>query len=176
LDALSEQVMVTAERFRVGDSANLATTFVGQPVQDLSIIGRNCMAMVQVAAGVSPGSANALSAGDRLDDRCPTSAISANGQPETSNNQIVDGLVKTSRSNQTVELRPTVEAIQKLRTDVNTFFAEVGRTQGAATNILTKSGTNSFPGSVFESFRNDLADARNFTVVQQPKKLRLGPE
>src|SRR5207248_8501633 len=42
------------------------------------------------------------------------------------------------------------------------FAAEYGRNTGAAVNVITKSGTNNFHGSVFEFFRNDVLDARNF--------------
>ena len=42
------------------------------------------------------------------------------------------------------------------------FAAEYGRNTGAAVNVITKSGTNNFHGSLFEFFRNDVLDARNF--------------
>ncbi|MGC2323539.1 MAG: TonB-dependent receptor, partial [Terriglobales bacterium] len=52
--------------------------------------------------------------------------------------------------------------------------AEYGRNSGAIVNIVTKSGTNSLHGSVFEYFRNDHLDARNyFNTVDQPQDLFL---
>lgn len=171
----TEQITVSADISAMQTaSTNVGTTIVGQSMQDLPINGRNYMAMVQVAAGVNAGSPNALAAGSRLDDRRPTSAISANGQPEFANNQLVDGLDNSSRWNSTVELRPPVEAIQEVRTDVNTYNAEVGHTTGASVNILTKSGSDQFHGSAFEFFRNDITDARNFFA--SPSTLPHKPE
>jgi hypothetical protein len=159
----SEEVTVTSEVSALQtDSTNVGTTVTGRAVQDIPINGRNYMAIVQVAAGVNAGSPNSLAAGGRVDDRRPTSALSANGQPESANNQLVDGMDNNGRWNSSVELRPSVEAIEQVRTDVNTYTAEVGRTSGAAINIITKSGTNNFHGSLFEFFRNDITDARNF--------------
>jgi hypothetical protein len=159
----TEQVEVTAQVSALQtDSTNVGTTITGRAVQDIPINGRNYMALVQVAAGVNAGSPQALSGGGRLDDRRPTSAISANGQQESANNQLVDGMDNSSRWNAFVELRPSVEAIEQVRTDVNTYSAEVGHTAGASINLVTKSGTNQLHGSVFEFFRNDATDARNF--------------
>ncbi|HZT60562.1 MAG TPA: carboxypeptidase regulatory-like domain-containing protein, partial [Pyrinomonadaceae bacterium] len=45
---------------------------------------------------------------------------------------------------------------------LSNFEAEFGRNSGAIVNIVTKSGTNDFHGSLFEFFRNDALDARNF--------------
>ena len=69
-------------------------------------------------------------------------------------------------------LRPSVEAIAEVRTDINLYSAEVGRTGGAAINVITKSGANQVHGSAYEFFRNDITDARNFfatTTHAQPQ-------
>src|SRR6202012_218197 len=69
----------------------------------------------------------------------------------------------------------SVEATQAARVDTNTYPAEVGRTAGAAITILTKSGTNQFHGSLYEFFRNDITDARNYfaTASVLPNKPEL---
>lgn len=54
-----------------------------------------------------------------------------------------------------------VEAIAELRI-LSNFEAEYGRSAGGVINIVTKSGTNNFHGSVFEFFRNNALDARNY--------------
>ncbi|HET7108326.1 MAG TPA: TonB-dependent receptor [Candidatus Acidoferrum sp.] len=54
-----------------------------------------------------------------------------------------------------------VEAIAELRVASN-FEAEYGRSAGAVVNVVTKSGTNQIHGSVFEFFRNNAMDARNY--------------
>ena len=54
-----------------------------------------------------------------------------------------------------------VEAIAELHVESN-FEAEYGRSAGGVINVVTKSGTNSIHGTVFEYFRNNALDARNF--------------
>jgi hypothetical protein len=54
-----------------------------------------------------------------------------------------------------------VEAIAEAAI-LSNFEAEYGRNSGAVVNIVTKSGTNEFHGSLFEFFRNNALDARNF--------------
>jgi hypothetical protein len=54
-----------------------------------------------------------------------------------------------------------VEAIAELRVASN-FEAEYGRSAGGVINVVTKSGTNNWHGSVFEFFRNNALDARNY--------------
>jgi hypothetical protein len=51
----------------------------------------------------------------------------------------------------------------------NTFDAEYGRNSGSVVNVVTKSGTNDFHGSVYEFFRNDILNAHGFTLNSTPK-------
>ena len=45
--------------------------------------------------------------------------------------------------------------------------AQYGNSAGSMTNLVTKSGTNSFHGSVWEFLRNDKLDANSFFLNQQ---------
>jgi hypothetical protein len=49
-------------------------------VQDLPLNGRNLTSLVQITAGVNAGPPDAISSGNRPDDRRPTSTFSANGK------------------------------------------------------------------------------------------------
>ena len=60
----------------------------------------------------------------------------------------------------TIGVKPSIDAIAEVKVQTNIYTAEVGRTAGGVVNILTKSGTNDFHGSVFEFIRNDRFDAR----------------
>ena len=62
-----------------------------------------------------------------------------------------------------------IDAVADLKV-LSNFEPEYGRNGGAVVNIVTKSGTNAFHGDVFEYFRNDALDARNyFDFVGTPK-------
>jgi outer membrane receptor for ferrienterochelin and colicin len=54
-----------------------------------------------------------------------------------------------------------VETIKEFRVVTNAMSAEYGRAGGGVFNVVTKSGTNQFTGSIFEFFRDDSLDAKN---------------
>ena len=58
--------------------------------------------------------------------------------------------------------RVNAEGIEEFKIYENSFSAEFGGSAGAAVNIITRSGTNRLHGSLFEFFRNEKLDARNF--------------
>ena len=55
------------------------------------------------------------------------------------------------------------------------FEAEYGRSAGGVVNIVTKSGTNQIHGSLFEFFRNNALDARNFFDKVMCRRIRSTP-
>jgi hypothetical protein len=58
--------------------------------------------------------------------------------------------------------RISVDAVAEFRVVDSMYSAEYGQTLGAVVNFISKSGTNQFHGSLFEFFRNDKLDARNY--------------
>ncbi|HYR83775.1 MAG TPA: TonB-dependent receptor [Terriglobia bacterium] len=170
----SETVQITAEMPALQtDSSALGTAITGKLVQDLPLNGRNYIQLVQLVPGVSPGPANGLATGTRPDDRRLNASYSVNGQDTVVNNNMIDGLDNNERSIGTVVVRPSIDAIQEFRAQTNLYSAEISRTSGGVINILTKSGTNDFHGSLFEFVRNDKFDANgnyNFTGGPQLPK------
>ena len=58
----------------------------------------------------------------------------------------------------------SVDAMQEFRIQTSSFAPEFGRTPGGQISIATRSGTNAFHGTLFEYFRNDVFDARDWFV------------
>jgi hypothetical protein len=58
-----------------------------------------------------------------------------------------------------VNINPTVEAVQEFKVQTNTMSSEFGFTLGGVINLVTKSGSNQYHGSLYEFFRNDALDA-----------------
>jgi len=141
------------------DTSTLGSLVTQQAVEDIPLNGRNFVRLVQLSVGVSEGAPNATDSGTRPDDRRQTSAFSANGQSESLNNQMIDGVDNNERIIGTIGVRPSVDAIQEVNVSTNMYSAEYGRTGGGVVNIITKSGSNAFHGSAYEFFRNKVLNA-----------------
>src|SRR6267142_1959619 len=60
-----------------------------------------------------------------------------------------------------------VDAMQEFKVIANNYSAEFGHSTGGVVTMSTRSGTNEFHGSIFESLRNDALDARNFFAAKK---------
>jgi len=168
LGQTSEAIEVTSQAAALQtDSSSVGTSVTGRLVQDLPLNGRNYVQLTQLVTGVSSGPGNGLATGSRPDDRRLNSSYSVNGQDPIANNNMIDGMDNNERFIGTIGVRPSIDAIQEFKVQTNLYSAEVTRTSAGVVNILTKSGTNAFHGSLFEFFRNDKMDANgnyNFTA------------
>lgn len=148
------------------DSSTVGSLVDTKAVQDLPLNGRNYINLVTltpgVTSGTTPGSSQALSSGTRPDDRRQSSSYSANGQDPTANNNLLDGVDNNERVIGSIGVRPSIDAIAEVKVQTNLYSAEIGRTSGGVVNILTRSGSNQFHGSLFEFLRNDLFDSNPY--------------
>ncbi|HEY9137571.1 MAG TPA: TonB-dependent receptor [Terriglobus sp.] len=161
LGDVSESVNVEAQTpLLQSENATVSTTVTSQSVQDLPLNGRNYVQLVQLVPGANEGPGNGLTSGGRPDDRRQSSSFSVNGQDDTLNNFNIDGFDNNERVIGTSGVRPNVEGIQEISIQTNSYAPEAGRTAGGVINIVTKSGSNTFHGSAYEYFRNDIFDAR----------------
>src|SRR5882757_6585733 len=170
----AETVQVTGQAPALqSDSSVLTTVITQKATQDLPLNGRNYVNLAQLAPGANEGPPNGLSSGGRPDDRRLTSGISINGQSDTINDWMIDGLDNNERIIGTTGIRPSIEAISEINIQSNTYTAEVGRTAGGVINIITKSGSNNFHGSAYEYFRNDVLNAYPFQFGAHNPKPKL---
>jgi hypothetical protein len=70
-------------------------------------------------------------------------------------------------------LQASLENVQELRVESNSYPAEYGTGTGGQVTVVTKSGGNRYHGSLFEYLRNDKFDARNFFDGNVKSPLRL---
>jgi hypothetical protein len=144
------------------DSSTMRDTVAAKSVQDLPLNGRNYITLVETAPGAAAGPSNSIISGTRPDDRRQTSAVVANGQNETFNNHLVDGMDNNEREQFSILYRPSIDSLEEVKIDTNAYPAEEGRAGGAVINLITKSGTNAFHGGVYEYFRNTQLNANDF--------------
>lgn len=155
------------------DSSSLSSTIGQMTVQNTPLNGRNFVQLVQVQPGVNAGPPNALTNGTRPADLRQTAAFSANGQDDTLNNEMIDGGDNMERLTGTIAVRPSLDAIDQVRVDTNSYTADLGRTGGAVVNVVTKSGTNEFHGDAFEFIRNDFTDATAYSFGATTKRSKM---
>ena len=144
------------------ETSSLGTLFDKHEIEDLPLNGRNFMQLAQLSAGANTGGANGLASGNRPDDRRSSSNVTVNGQMSYSNNFLIDGLDDNERYIGSIIIKPSVDALAEFKVTTNGYSAELSRTAGGVIVMLTKSGTNNFHGSLYEFFRNQNVDAKNF--------------
>jgi len=89
-------------------------------------------------------------------------SITTAGNREETTNYIVNGITLNNLTNSSITFQPAISTVEEFRVDNSTFSAEYGQSSGAVVNIATRSGANEFHGELFEFFRNDALDARNY--------------
>ena len=87
---------------------------------------------------------------------------SVNGQREASNGFLLNGTTVQEFAFSGTGIIPNLDSIEEFRILTNNFDAEYGNYAGGQINVITKSGTNRFHGSVFEFLRNTDFDAKNY--------------
>jgi hypothetical protein len=160
---VTESVQVSAQASALqADSSSLGTLINERAVQDLPLNGRNFIRLAQLSMGANEDGDNALQSGNRPDDRRSSTAVAVNGQHGYNNNFMIDGLDDNERYIGTIVVKPAMDALAEFKLITNGYAAELGRTAGGVINLITKSGTDQFHGNLFEFFRNEKMDAKNF--------------
>jgi outer membrane receptor protein involved in Fe transport len=84
------------------------------------------------------------------------------GQRPEDNNYQIDGFDNLEGGRHNYAVSAPVDSVAEFRVQAGVAPAEFGRSAGTFINVVTKSGTNEFHGSLYEFLRNDSLDARNF--------------
>src|SRR3989442_3093854 len=146
-------------------SSVLGSVIEEKQVQDLPLNGRNFVQLATLSTGVSgagSGMRGTIMSGTRPDDLRPGTELFANGNRESSNNYLYDGIDNNTRLTLVIVVRPNVEAIKEFKVQTNLFSAEQGRNPGGQINVVTKSGGNKIHGAAYGFLRNDRFDGYNF--------------
>ncbi|MDQ3652053.1 MAG: TonB-dependent receptor [Acidobacteriota bacterium] len=163
----SNTVIDVAETAQVVTSNNtIGGTIPAKEIADLPVNGRDFTKFLVLVPGATADPSGAT------DSPGSFGLFSANGNRGRSNNYLLDGTDMNDGYRNLPAINEAgvfgtpatilpVEAIAEAAI-LSNFEPEFGRNSGAIVNIVTKSGTNDFHGSLFEFFRNDVLDARNF--------------
>jgi carboxypeptidase family protein len=155
------QVQTQVEVQDVGEVAEPTRTMVSsvidqQKIENLPVNGREFIDFALLAPGVTIGNTTSGSTDVIVE---PVTKLSFAGQNIHFNFIAVDGADDISTASGIQRGTPPQEAVQEFRVINTDYTTEFGRATAGIVNIITKSGTNSLHGSVYEYFRNNAMDA-----------------
>lgn len=140
-------------------SPALGRVVTQEEVLNLPLVNRNVYALLSLTAGVDRSETGQTFG-------YPSQTTIINGSPDAGAgavNYYLDGGSNVGGLRNTGNLVPNPDAIQEFRVVTNSFSAEYGRFGGGAVDVITKSGSNRYQGSMFEFMRHDQLNARRWT-------------
>jgi Carboxypeptidase regulatory-like domain/TonB dependent receptor/TonB-dependent Receptor Plug Domain len=171
VSGIGESIIITSGEGIVRESASVGVVVNRQFVENLPLNGRSFQSLIELTPGVVP----TVTAGSEQGQ------FSVNGQRANANYFMVDGvsanvaaaagrLISQSGNGSLPSLSTfgstnnlvSIDALQEFNVLTSTYAPEYGRTPGAQISIVTRSGTNSFHGTLFNYFRNDVLDANDW--------------
>ncbi|HWQ57312.1 MAG TPA: carboxypeptidase regulatory-like domain-containing protein [Bryobacteraceae bacterium] len=165
IGAVTESVSVTADAPLVNTSdAVIGRTVENAEIVNLPLVNRDVYSLLNLTPGVeSSESGNAFGYTEQR-----TMINGSNYSGSGSVNYFLDGGNNTTGLRGTGNAAPNPDAVQEFRVITNSYGAEFGRFAGGVIDVITKSGTNAFHGSLFEFLRNDALDASTWGALSKP--------
>ena len=148
-------------------SSELGGTITGKELTQLQLNGRNFTQLITLVPGVS----NQTGQDEGVVGAEGSISYSVNGGRTEYNNWEVDGGdMMDNGSNFSLNVYPSVEAIEEVQVLTSNYGAQYGKNGSGTVEVETKSGTNQFHGSLWEFARNEAFNAHNyFDVPGTPK-------
>jgi len=167
-----EEVTVTgaAPLVETGN-ATLGTVVDHQAVVDLPLNGRNFAQLGTLIPGViaapaALGGANGNATPGGFGNS--TGSFNVNGMRNQSNSFLLDGSPNNDSFNSGFVMRPPPDAIEEFKIMTHSYDAQYGRSAGSVVNVVTRSGTNTWHGSVWEFNRVAALAAKNYFSTTKP--------
>ena len=132
--------------------ATVSNVIDERKIMELPLSGRDVYTLLVLQPGVTSDGATARGLG-----------FSVNGQRVSSSNFLLDGVDNNDLLVTGPAARVSADAIKEYRMATNSFAAEYGRSSGFIANAITRSGTNSLHGTLYEFFQHDRLSANTFT-------------
>lgn len=137
-------------------TSDISTTIRGDNVIALPLNSRNFIQLATLAPGVSlpPG----------------TLLPRINGGRPRTNEYLYDGISALQPEPGQVAFFPIIDDIAEFTIEANNVPAEFGRFNGGVVNVAMRGGSNNFHGSVYEFFRNEALNAKNYFASSTARK------
>lgn len=162
IGSVSQKVTVVSQApLLQTEQAQISTLITNKQIVSLPLNGRNYLQLNFLVPGVTPGVSGHSNyiLGTRGES---ASTPSVNGMDPTANSYFVDGAPTQEVQDGSPAFEPSVDAIQQFRVQTSNFSARYGGEAAGQINLITKSGTNQFHGSLYDFLRNSAMDARSY--------------
>lgn len=164
VSGVAQEVTVTGSQpLLATDDPSVSEVLTTRDISTLPLTGRDVLKLATTTPGVrlSSDNPNGVPPGERF---------SGAGVREIQNDVSLDGISLMNNLITTVNFRPSAEAVSEMHVQTGTYSAQYGNYLGVHMNVVTKSGTNQMHGAIFEYFRNDALEARDyFDDPESPK-------
>ena len=163
------------------DSAAVGTLVTQKFIENLPLNGRSFQTLIELTPGVTLVPTTTQSTGQ----------FSVNGQRSNANYFTVDGVSGNIGSGTNFQFYQqaagslpglsvfggtntlaSVDAVQEFRVQTSSYDAEFGRQPGGQISLVTRSGSNTYNGSLFNYFRNEALDANDWFENRAGRKRR----
>ncbi len=169
--ASQESVQVNGTATTVDTSSSMSgTTLDTNQVANLPINGRDVSEFLEIAPGSVDSTGFFQGSVNGMENIFTGLNITLDGQSAMRGD--INGFLDTEGQETARITRASVDSIQEIDYSNSGYTAETGHSLGPQMNIITKSGTNDYHGSIFEYFRNDALDAKDyFATASEPLRL-----
>jgi hypothetical protein len=153
LGGVSQTVLVEASPAAVRtDSGELSGTITSEQVSQIPIVSGNPIDLVLTQPGIAPVASDASFTNGE--------GFSVNGSRPRANNFLLDGFDDNDYGIQGQALQPAIlEAVNEVNIQTNSYAPEYGRGGASVTNVIFKSGSNSFHGTAWEAYEGSALTA-----------------
>lgn len=144
--------------------ATVGTVVGERAVQELPLNGRSALALTLYTPGVRNNSAtNPEGFADR--GSAVTAMVINNGGGQSMNANLLDGEMNLNVYSGEIAINISADAAQEFKVQSGYMPADFGLTSGGVIAVSTKSGTNKYHGDIYEYFRNNYLDARDWFLL-----------
>ena len=134
------------------ENASLGAVVDTRTILGLPLNGRNFVQLALLVPGANSGALGTTSGG----------GFSVSGTRSEENAFQIDGTSNTDSYQNRITVTPSIDSLQEFKIQTNNYSAEFGKGAGAQINVITKSGTLQFHGTMWEFVRNNHFQARRF--------------
>lgn len=140
------------------ETSSLGQVIPEKTILDLPVNGRNSYSFAALVPGVIAPAGFTQTAFDEYSDQF----VSINGSRPNQNVFLLDGGMNTQPALSGPGYYPSIDLVQEYKVQTNNFSAQFSNSSGGVINVVTKSGTNHFHGSLYEFFRSTGLNGNNF--------------